>query len=180
MPHQMSYVVIVLIVVLAIYRRVRRHIGWQVYSSRRMIIRSVIFLIIGVLLLAGGMSNPLVYVSDAIGIILGCVLAYVGLRTTEFREQDGRWLFRSNQWLGIILIVIVLGRIAYRFFVVYNTMGNISATGGTANQYTYNTFTSHPLTAGFIFILIAYYAGFYFFLIRKKNTLSNEIDMESD
>jgi hypothetical protein len=174
MSHQISFIAIILLIIFAICRRVRRHIGWQLYKKRALIIRSSIFIIIGVLLLTGGIANSMVYLSDAIGLVIGSILAYIGLRTTEFQEQNERLYYRSNTWLGVALIAIVLGRIAYRFFVVYEEIGKMKASGGTPDQYNYSTYTSHPLTAGMIFILVAYYAVYYLFLIRKRNSHVNE------
>ena len=171
MPHQFSIIAIILLIAFAIYRRVRRHIGWQLLSRKRILIRVTIFIVIGALLLTGGLAKPIVFISDAVGIVLGCVLAYFALRTTTFQEKNGKWYYKTNPLISIILIAIVLGRIVYRFSIAYGTISAIqkaSVNGSQPNPADFNTYLSHPLTAGIIFILVAYYACFYLLVIRKK------------
>ena len=171
MSHQWSILLMILIVAFALYRRVRRNIGWQKYSSKQIKFRAVLFIVIALFVLASSFSFPLVYISDAVGIGIGLVLAYFAIKTTQFQEREGKWLYRPNAWIGTILLALVFGRIIYRVFSnidVYKSLAGSGSNPPDPNQM--STYISHPYTAGIIFILIAYYISYYLFLMQKKES----------
>ena len=176
MQHEFYIFLIIIGVGFAIYRRVRRNIGWQPLNSRRIWFRVILFGLIGLLLLSSSLSNPVAYISDAVGIILGLILAYFAIKTIQFEQRDKKWFYRSNGWIGVILITLVLGRIIYRITVSYGTYETLlNGTPASQQPPDFSTYTSHPITAGIIFILVAYYACYYIFLIRKKDDLGQGI-----
>lgn len=168
-----SIIIIVLLVLFAIYRRIRRNIGFQRLVPNRLRVRMIIFLIIGLILLVSSAAQPILYVSDAIGIILGLILAYFATSTTKFEVRKERWFYRPNAWVGGIVLALFLGRLLYAFILVYSTMGKLPqhGSGQASNPFQSGSYVKDPWTAGIIFVLIAYYAGYFLFLLRKAKQL---------
>ena len=59
------------IIAFVLYRRVKRSIGFQRYSPKRLKFRIVLFAIVGVILLAVSIIHPILIIADVIGIAAG-------------------------------------------------------------------------------------------------------------
>ncbi len=165
MPHGISWVVIGVLVVWSIYRRIRRTIGFQPLRTKRFIFRVVLFLVVGVLYLVGTALHPTYVLYALIGLVIGCILTYFAIRTTEFEQRENGWYYRPNIWIGTALIVFFLGRLIYRGFEISKQIQT-----GTVSQHVGGqplSYSGDPLTASFLFALIAYYVGYSIFLIRS-------------
>ncbi|HET7577963.1 MAG TPA: CcdC protein domain-containing protein [Bacillales bacterium] len=163
-----SYILIlILLIAFGIYRRIRRNIGFQKLSPKSLRIRLIIFLIIGLMIIASSFALPFLYISDAGGIVLGLLLAYLAITTTKFEIRNEHWYYRPNAWIGGVVIAIFLGRLLYGFLLMNHSLGNLPLQGSTTS----GTYVRNPWTAGIIFILIAYYGGYYLFLLRKARQL---------
>jgi membrane protein CcdC involved in cytochrome C biogenesis len=167
MNHSASIVVPVVLIAFALYRRIRRTIGYQKLAKRAMTTRIVIFAIIGALILAAGAMRPIVYVYDLAGIAAGVVLAYYAIRTTTFERRGDSWFYRPNPWVGIILLALFIGRVADRLYEVYTLYGS-SSVHNAGNQAQLN---HDPFTAVVLFAIVTYYAVYYTFVIRKEKHL---------
>ncbi|GEO24596.1 hypothetical protein AAC03nite_03810 [Alicyclobacillus acidoterrestris] len=168
MGNHASLLIFALLILFIFYRRIRRNIGFQVLRTRQMMTRSIIFMVIGVLLLAATIVHPICYISDAIGICIGLVLAFFAIRTTQFQYQNERWTYRPNVWVGSIVIVMFLARIVYAFYYAYHTAAVHPGAGSPVAQ---NPYIGDPWTSGIIFILFAYYPCYFLFLVRKEKHL---------
>jgi hypothetical protein len=172
MQHTSSVVVIVLLVLFGLYRRTRRTIGFQKFVKRRTITRMALLAVVGVLVLVIGFLHPMVYIFDAIGIVLGGIIAYYAIRTTSFEWRQGAWFYRPNPWIGVLLVVLFIGRIAYRVYQDYAMFGaTASANGRSAAQAQWTVYSHEPFTAIILFTLITYYVAYYTFLIRRERHL---------
>lgn len=179
MPHNYSILIIALLLIFAVYRRVRRNIGFQMLVPRRLLIRSLIFIVIGILLIVAAVGHPIVYVSDAIGVALGLILAYFAIKSTRFERRKKGFAYRPNGWIGGIVIALFFARILYRLYFTYQMMNNPSTSGlnGTqtsAQMQASSIYTGDPWTAGIIFILFAYYPCYFLFLARKERHLEHD------
>lgn len=178
MPHNYSVLIIVLLVLFAVYRRIRRNIGFQLLSRTRLLTRSFIFIAIGILLLIASYAYPLAYLSDGLGVILGLILAYFAIKTTQFERREKGWMYRANGWIGGIVIVLFLARLIYRFYVMSQVMNSVSGSGvhgtGMSAQAQTGLYIGDPWTAGIIFILFSYYPCYFLFLARKVKHLDTE------
>lgn len=164
-PQSYSFIIILLLVAFGIYRRVRRNVGWQLLNERRLKVRSIIFLVIGLIFLAEGAFHLVSLISDIIGIGLGAALAYYGAGLTRYEQRKGNWFFMPNTWIGIGVIVLFLGRLAYRLYIVFTMEKTIAASHGTTppNMSTF----SNSWTSGLLLIMFAYYVFYYTIVIRK-------------
>jgi hypothetical protein len=176
MQHSAPVVVIVLLVLFSIYRRTRRTIGFQKLVTGRMATRMVLLAIAGVIILVTGILTPMVYMFDAIGIVVGGLIAYYAIRTTAFEWRNEAWFYRQNPWISVLLLVLFVGRIVYRVYQDYVLFGaTTSVHGKFANHAELATYSHDPLTSIILFALVTYYIVYYTFLIRKGQHLEMEM-----
>lgn len=175
MPHGAVVGVIVVLVLFSMYRRIRRTIGFQRFVKRRMITRMTLLAMIGVIFLVTGYLNPTVYIFDAIGIVVGGIIAYFATRTTSFEWRKDAWYYRPNPWIGVLLIVLFIGRIAYRLYQDYTLFSATgSANGQLAQQNQFATYSHDPSTTIILFTLITYYFVYYTFIIGRERHLETD------
>jgi len=170
----MQTVIIALLCLFIMYRmfnRVRRNFGWQPLNSRKMQIMIVVFTVLGLLFLAGGLSHTVSLISDAAGIILGIVLAYYGAALTHFEQRGGRWHYRPNAWIGVAVTVLFFGRLVYRFYSIYEAQPGGGWQGGLTGAGSIQTMVS-GWSAGLLLVMFAYYAGYNLLVLRKQRQLS--------
>ena len=171
-----TIIIISALLLFSIYRRVRRNIGWQHLIQRKLLIRTFIFLIIGMLFLSGGIFHPINLISDIIGILIGVALAYYGAAMTHFEKRDGGWYFRPNTWIGSAVTAIFFVRIIYRIYNLY-MLGDLSKLQqqGQANGFQNMGYAvGNSRSSGLILIMFAYYVTYYLIIIRKQKQLSTE------
>lgn len=171
--HQSPYTIILIgcLVLFGIYRRVRRNIGWQQLNPGRLQVRAVIFFVMGLLFLAAGAIHPISLLSDALGVLIGLLLAYYSAGLTVYEQRDGRWYYRPNTWIGGIVIALFFGRLVYRLY----TVSQLKQPGGLPNgqpggMSSLNSSIGNPWTAGLLLIMFAYYVVYCLILIRKHKT----------
>ncbi|MGG1290291.1 CcdC protein domain-containing protein [Bacillus smithii] len=160
---------IVLLVLFGIYRRTRRTIGFQKFAKTQMITRIVLLSIVGIAFIVTGFLNPMVYIFDAIGIVLGVFISYYAIRTTSFEWRKDAWFYRPNPWIGFLLFLLFVGRIAYRVYQEYAMISaTVSANGQITKQDGLVTYSHDPISAIILFTMITYYVVYYTLLIRRK------------
>ncbi|CAG7653765.1 hypothetical protein ACFQI7_31230 [Paenibacillus allorhizosphaerae] len=160
-----------LFVMYRMFRRVRRNIGWQQLEPGKMRLFTVIFSVIGMLLLIEGAFYATSLISDAIGILLGLMLAYYGAALTRFEQRGGRWHYRPNTWIGVAVTVLFFGRLIYRFYDMYSMPQGGGVQGGLTLAGKLQTMVS-GWTAGLLLVMFAYYVGYNLLILRKQKQLS--------
>lgn len=180
MPHIASIGIIVLLVLFALYRRIRRTVGYQPLAKRRMTTRMVLFLVVLVLFLVSGYLNPIIYLYDAIGIVIGGAIAIISIRTTSFEQRANGWYYRPHPWIGILLVVLLIGRIGVRAYEVYTLSADKTLTQSTSANNGLDVYAHDPFTTLVLFTLFTYYVVYYIFLIRRERHLSNRSAVSSD
>lgn len=177
MQHYTTIIIIAVLVLFGLYRRVRRTVGFQYLVRRRLTTRVVIFSILALAILAAGAANPMSYVSDAVGLVIGGIIAYISARTTKFEMRNGRWGYFQHLWIGIGLIVLFIGRLAFHFIEISQEVGKIQQQASGQNQMSAQSL-SDPWTSGILMLLVAYYIGYFAFLLRKVRVLGNQSPLE--
>ncbi|WP_329741808.1 DUF1453 domain-containing protein [Dyella sp. A6] len=162
-PHLMSYVVMVPLLVLIVWRRIGRQFGRQPIRRKRMIARVAVFAALGVLISLAGLHDVRLAEGLAGGVVLGGALGFVGLRLTRFEVDPVRGdCYVPNPWVGALLVALLLGRLAWRFMVLWPQMqqaGSLAAQtpgGAVAMEY-----QSSPLTLLVFGLLIGYYIVYF-------------------
>jgi uncharacterized protein YacL len=169
MEHLGSTLLIMAIVAFAIYRRVKRTIGYQKLSRSRLIFRTIMFGLLGCVILYIGFLHPINLLADGIGLAAGLVLAYYAIKHIRFEKRADAWYYRTTLWVEITVIVLLLGRIAYKLLSIYMYPAAVAVPPGAAP--TLEVYTKDPLTVGIFFVLIAFYIRYFTYLLGKYKQL---------
>lgn len=130
-------------------------------------------IILALVILANGFVDPISYVADAVGLVIGGIIAYISARTTRFEMRNGRYGYLQHLWIGIGLVVIFIGRLGFRFIEISQEAGKLQQQAANQNQLAAEGF-SDPWTSGIFMLLVAYYIGYFAFLLRKSRQLDKQ------
>jgi hypothetical protein len=155
------------LVMLAIYRRLRRSFGRQQLRPRRMVLRIAVLLALGASLIPAAMRSGEFMVAEAAGAAAGVALALWGAERTRYVKYDGRLYFIPHTYTGIAVSLLVLGRVVYRGVAIYTT-------GADSAQH---PAVRNPLTVALLFVLIGYYVFYYSRVLWKSKHINPE-DLE--
>ena len=97
------------------YRRVRRNFGRQTWKPKRTWFRLVLISLVALMLCAAAAFVPHAALPMAGGLAAGLLLAWFGLRHTHAEWQGGVRTYLPNPWVGAVLTLALLGRMAWRF-----------------------------------------------------------------
>lgn len=137
-----------------LYSRVRRSVGRQPLQPKRLVARSVLFGV--VLLLIGGSAvmYPATLAGLGAGVLTGAALAVVGLKLTRFEATTAGRFYTPNLFLGLAVSLLFIGRLAYRFAVMFGTDASLRDNFSTAGMM------RSPLTLGLFGVTTAYYIAY--------------------
>lgn len=176
--HWMTYAMAVPLVALLIWRRISRQFGRQPVRRKRMLARIAILAVLAALLGLSGLRDLHLLEGLVGGIALGAVVGLVGLRLTTWTVDPQRGdCYIPNRWIGALLTAVLLGRLAWRFIVVWPQVEDSArAAGMTPIQH-----ASTPLTLLVFGLLVGYYIVYYSGLLlhhrrflRERSTRRNE------
>lgn len=166
-PHLSQYFIMVPLLAWVVWRRVSRSFGRQPIKRKTMIVRIAIFAVLGALLALSGLHKIELAEGLLGGMILGAALGVLGVRLTRFEVDPVRGdCYVPNPWIGAFLTVLLLGRLAYRFIVVYlpqmqQAHAAAQASSDADAQTWSSAYTSSPLTMLMIGLLIGYYIVYF-------------------
>jgi MFS family permease len=162
--HLSSYLIMLPLLALIVWRRVSRTFGRQPIRRKRMIARIVIFTIIGSLLALSGFHHLALAEGLFGGVLIGGAIGLVGLQLTRFEVDPVKGdCYVPNPWIGALLTALLLGRLAWRLLVVYPQMQHAEAiaSSGAGMQIYPMGYASSPLTMLVIGLLVGYYIAYY-------------------
>ncbi|GGE29951.1 hypothetical protein GCM10011391_05630 [Pullulanibacillus camelliae] len=166
-----SVIIIGFVIIFALYRRMRRFIGWQSLGRSRLMIRTVLFCVIGIIILGAGLIHPISLISDLIGMVLGVLLAFYSASVTQFEEKQGQWYYRPNSWVGSFVIFLFVVRLIYRFYMVY-AQGSQLQTDQAEGWQALGNSIGPSWTAGLLLIMFGYFVTYNIILLVKQNNLT--------
>lgn len=156
--HLTSYLIMLPVLALIVWRRVSRTFGRQRIRRKRMIARVAIFAVIGGLLALSGFHHLALAEGLFGGVLVGGAVGLVGLQLTRFEVDPIKGdCYVPNPWIGALLTVLLLGRLAWRLMVAWPQLQHAQA-GMQAQPMAY---ASSPLTMLVIGLLIGYYIVYY-------------------
>jgi hypothetical protein len=167
-----------LFIAFMIYRRVKKSIGFQPFSPKRMRFRTVLFGILGIFILSVGFIHPILFLADGVGIAVGAVLAFYAIRHFVY-EWRGELLYtRTHIIIEATVLTLFLGRVLYRVLTVIMLSKNSAAPSDPQQM---SQFTKDPYTVAIFLIIVIYYIAYYSFLIRKGKVLlaEKQIDVQA-
>jgi len=151
-------------ILLAIYRRVRRNIGRQPVRPVRMRSRMIVLSVIGALIALGATRDVNLLGALLAGIAGGAALGWFGLQHTKFETTENGEFYTPHTYIGLTVSLLLLGRIAYRFIVIYPSM----QAAAQADQNPFAAFQRSPLTLAIFGVLIGYYVFYYAGVLRES------------
>jgi hypothetical protein len=153
------------------YRRVRRSIGFQKFSPKRMRFRTILFGILGLLIMTMGFIHPILFLADGVGIAIGIVLSIYAMRHFIYEWREGILFTRTHIVIESTVLILFLGRVLYRILSVFVLA---KQTGAVTDNNQMAQYARDPLTVGVFCVIIVYYIVYYTFLIQKGKTLLTE------
>lgn len=172
--HEMTYVLLIPLVALILWRRVRRQFGYQPIRRKRLLVRIAIVAVSLAMLSMFGMLDLRLAEGLVAGVVGGAIVALVGLRLTRFEADPEKGdCYVPNPWFGAVLTALLLGRLAYRLLVVIPEMQQAAAHPGAIPP---NADYS-PLTMAVVGLLAGYYLVFYVGLLihHRRFQASNPV-----
>ncbi len=128
------------------YRRIRRSFGRQPWQPARNAVRVALMTCLLAALMVGFWFLPHVRPAVGLGLIAGAALGALALKHTRFEWHEGLPTYVPNPWIGAVLTLLLVGRLAWRWS--QGAFGDGAA--ATAQQ-------ASPLTMGFAGTLVAYF-----------------------
>jgi MFS family permease len=158
--HLSNFLIMLPLLAWIVWRRVGRSFGRQPIRRKQMIARIVVFAIIGCLLALAGLHDIRLAEGLLGGVLIGGAIGLLGLRLTRFEVDPVRGdCYVPNPWIGALLTVLLLGRLAYRFMVMWQSSAAATADAGfQAQPYS-------PLTMLLIGLLVGYYIVYFIGLL---------------
>lgn len=98
------------------YRRIRRHFGWQPWRPVRNGVRIGVLALVTVMLAVASFYLPHVALGVGAGALAGIALGVFALKHTRFGPRDGVPGYTPNPWIGGTLAVLLVGRLAWRWY----------------------------------------------------------------
>ncbi|WP_416826367.1 sporulation protein [Ectobacillus polymachus] len=158
----------VLFILLILYVRVKRSIGFQPFKVRKFIIRIIIFSILILVLLAMSATHPISYLYDLAGIVVGGVLATYAMKHSLFELREQALFYRTHIWIESIVLFLFLSRFFYRLIYLFSISSSQSSSQLNQN------FAKDPLTYAVFFLLAVYYIGYYSFVLQRGKRILHE------
>ena len=140
-------ILLVCFIAWSMYRRVRRNIGRQNLHPRRAITSIVILSVVSVLIISTSLQNTNLLLGFGGGLLPGVLLGFIGLHLTRFETTDEGHFYTPNTHIGVALSLLLIGRMAYRFWV----LRDISTTPNPPPPM------QSPLTSFIIGLTVGYY-----------------------
>jgi hypothetical protein len=155
------------LVLLALYRRFRRLFGRQLLRPARMRVRVGILSVVGLALAARALHSPALAMAGLAGLAAGASFGYVGLRLTRLDVMPAGVFYTPNGYLGAIVSALLLGRLVYRFQILYP--GVEAARAASGNPFA--GMQGSPLTTALFGVVIGYYIAYYAGLLLRAGPL---------
>ncbi|WP_109126931.1 CcdC protein domain-containing protein [Dyella sp. C11] len=160
MTPNMIWAFMVPLMAFAIFRRVRSTFGRQPIRRQRMMTRIVFLAVILCVFGFSGLHNPRLLEGLLGGAMVGALFGFVGLRLTRFeRDASGNDLYIPNPWIGGILTVLLVGRLAWRLFVSMPQLQDPAMAHATPAM------GNSPLTLAIFGLIFGYYISYFIGLL---------------
>jgi hypothetical protein len=160
---QITFAILIPLVVWRLYSRYRKLVGKQHVRPIRLWASVIIFPLLFILIGIGNLNHQTAMACLIAGGLAGAALSVLGLKLTTFEYAEGGLTYTPNAYIGLGLLLIFSGRIAYRFFQFSNAS---ALQGQTATQ----SLTGSPITSLIIGVLATYYALYSAGILRRRHT----------
>jgi hypothetical protein len=158
-PHFTTPLIMIPVVALLVWRRVRRQFGLQPIRRNWMTFRIVFFAVLGCLATWYAMRDAHLLGGLAGGLIAGAILGIVGLRLSRFQVDPVKGdCYVPNPYVGALITALLLIRLLWRFAMVSPQMQDAT---GTATPIHGPPIGQSPLTLAMFGLFVGYYVCYY-------------------
>ena len=147
------------LIIWRIYRRLRTNIGRQPYRHGRILTILTIFSLVLALVLVGSLAHSALSLALGGGLATGVAIGFLGLKLTQFDFSSPAKFYTPNPYLGIGVSLLLIGRIVYRFMVLYSVGGPTGSADPVLGQ--------SPLTLLLFGLTTGYYLSYYSGLLLR-------------
>ena len=131
------------------YHRFRRNVGRQTVHTKRMVTLMSLMTIALAGLTYWTFEEPDMLIAIWGGLAVGAVIGAIGFRLTTFEYTPQGRFYTPNAYLGIVISMLLVGRLAFRFFALY--------ADSKFKSGHYFTFNPSPLTLVMLGLTFGYY-----------------------
>lgn len=153
-PNIIVPVIVAPLIAWRLYARARRNFGKQPIRPKRMWTRVGLLAAVTLLVATRGLVDPRLATGLGVGLAGGMLLGLLALKLTRFEIDGQNDCYFPNAWIGMALTALFIGRLLYRFLVLYPQISH-GAGGGFA------TYQRSPLTMAILGLLLGYYIAYY-------------------
>ena len=153
-PNGLILAFVAVLVAFRMYRRVRTTMGPQPVSEWRLILRALIFAVLGGYLAFSPAVTTIAREGLGGGVVLGLLLGALGLHHTRFEKRSDKPYYIPNTYIGLGVSLLFIGRIVYRMVLAYPQM---QQQGGGGGMQPLNMAQQNPLTLGALGLVVGYY-----------------------
>jgi hypothetical protein len=164
------------LILFALYRRFRGVFGRQPLRPTKLRSRIAVLAVVAVLFGLRALHSPAMMGAGLAGLAAGAVVAWWGLRLTRFDLMPGGIFYTPNAYLGAALAAVLIGRVVYRFVLLYPALETAKAETGSA----FAGYTSSPLTFALFALVIGYYIVYCAGLLSRANALRSSESQPRD
>lgn len=171
-PHFSMPLVMIPVVVLIIWRRVRSQFGLQPIRRKKMMARIVIFALLGVASAYFAMRDMHLLGGFAGGLVAGVALGLLGLQLTRFQVDAVKGdCYLPNPYIGALVTVLLLTRLLWRFAMLTPQLQDPT---GTAPPIHGPDVGQSPLTLAMFGLFVGYYICYFAGLLLHHQRLLRE------
>jgi len=176
-PHFTMPLAMIPVIVFIVWRRVRTQFGPQPIRRNRMMVRIVIFAVIGSLIGSIAIHNMRLLEGLGGGVIAGAALGLLGLRLSRFELDPVKGdCYVPNPYIGALITALLLARLAWRFAMLSPQLQD--PTGSTPPIHGPDIGQS-PLTLAMFGLLVGYYICYYAgLLIHHQRIVRSRPDIQ--
>jgi hypothetical protein len=165
-----------ILVVFAVYRRLRRSFGRQLLRPTRLTIRVVLFTVMVCALMPLALRSQQYLGAEILGLALGIGLGVWGAQRTRFLMVGERLHYVPHTYTGITVSLLFLGRLVYRIAQAYTAAHTVPGTYPSDPSQAMGpvSMVRSPLTVGIFLVLAGYYLYYYGWVLWKSKHLKAE------
>lgn len=173
-PKLLGPLLLGVVVVLLLYRRVRRSFGRQPVNVGRLSLRAGVLLVLGAFLASAVWREPRLVETLGAGVLGGALLALLGLHHTRFEATEQGRFYTPHTYIGILVLALFVARLIYRVATASHghAPGMVAPGAGPGDPLA--AFEQSPLTLAAVGLPIGYYVLYNLGVLRKSRALAEQ------
>ena len=153
---------LVILIVVVVGLRARRTMTSQLVRPVMLIGRLVVLTLLGIVILLGMVPQIMMFLGIIVGLGIGFGLAFFGLRHTQFETASDGLRYKTNPYIGGIVVLLVVLRIVVDIHSSSSIFANQNSPNATM------ALSQGPLTVFLYFLFLGYWVFYYIGVLRRS------------